>query len=31
MQERMERMEQAMEELRQQVAALSAKIDNLFG
>jgi hypothetical protein len=31
MQERMERMEQAMEELRQQVATLSAKIDNLFG
>jgi uncharacterized protein YceH (UPF0502 family) len=31
MQERMDRMEQAMDELRQQVAALSAKIDNLFG
>jgi len=27
----MDRMEQGMEELRQQVAALSAKIDNLFG
>jgi hypothetical protein len=31
MQERMDRMEQAMEEMRQQVAALSAKIDNLLG
>jgi len=29
--DRMDRMEQGMEELRQQVAALSAKIDNLFG
>jgi len=31
MQERMDRMEQAMEELKQQVATLSARIDNLFG
>jgi hypothetical protein len=31
LQSRMERMEQAMEELRHQMSALSAKIDNLFG
>jgi uncharacterized protein YceH (UPF0502 family) len=31
LQGRVERMEQTMEELRQQMAALSAKIDNLFG
>jgi hypothetical protein len=31
LQERIERMEQATEELRQQVAALNAKIDNLLG
>jgi uncharacterized protein len=31
MQERVERVEAAVEELRQQVAALSQKIDNLFG
>jgi uncharacterized protein YceH (UPF0502 family) len=30
-QERMERLEAAVDELRQQVAALSQKIDNLFG
>jgi uncharacterized protein YceH (UPF0502 family) len=31
LQGRMERMEQTMEELRQQMSALTAKIDNLFG
>jgi hypothetical protein len=31
LQERMERMEQEMEGLRQQMATLNAKIDNLFG
>jgi uncharacterized protein YceH (UPF0502 family) len=31
MQERIERVEAAVDELRQQVAALSQKIDNLFG
>jgi hypothetical protein len=31
MQERMERVEAAVDELRQQIAALTQKIDNLFG
>lgn len=31
LQDRMERMEQTMEELRQQISTLNAKIDNLFG